>query len=130
LSVDEQLTGVERLRDGIGGDLLRVALPSELDEETRALVERLVEMAERLSIRCAQLQHALDSRIVIEQAKGVLAMRLQTTPDQAFAVLRHVARSNRCPIHDVARQVVETRDLPPPFARGGADAITLFAGRS
>lgn len=54
----------------------------------------------------SQLQHALDSRIVIEQAKGVLAERHGTTPDDAFHALRKHARSTSSRLHDVAGQVV------------------------
>jgi AmiR/NasT family two-component response regulator len=39
-----------------------------------------------------QLQVALNSRVIIEQAKGVLAQRLRVTPDEAFVTLRHYAR--------------------------------------
>ena len=53
-----------------------------------------------------QLQLALDSRIVIEQAKGVLCERLHVTPDVAFNLLRAYARSNRRPLRNVAQQVL------------------------
>lgn len=53
-----------------------------------------------------QLQHALDSRIIIEQAKGVLAGRTGMAPDAGFEFLRAYARSNRIKLHDVARGVV------------------------
>lgn len=42
--------------------------------------------------RSAQLQHALDRRILIEQAKGLLAERHAIEPTEAFAVLRRHAR--------------------------------------
>ena len=53
-----------------------------------------------------QLQHALDSRIVIEQAKGVVAERAGIGPDEAFQKLRHYARSHNLRLHEVARGVV------------------------
>lgn len=56
-----------------------------------------------------QLQTALDSRVLIEQAKGVLAERLQVPVDRAFAMLRgHARRTNRKLAH-TAREVVEGR---------------------
>ena len=58
--------------------------------------------------RTIQLQIALDSRIVIEQAKGVLAERHRITPDEAFARLRRAARSRRAKLHEVASEVVLT----------------------
>lgn len=53
-----------------------------------------------------QLQTALDSRIQIEQAKGVLAHTHRIDMEQAFAVLRRYARAHSEPIATVARRVV------------------------
>ena len=53
-----------------------------------------------------QLQNALNTRIVIEQAKGVLAERLATSVEQAFALLRQYARSHNQRLADVAQGVV------------------------
>lgn len=62
-----------------------------------------------------QLQNALDSRIVIEQAKGILAERSRTSPEEAFAVLRRHARSSGVRLHQVAQDVVDARlDLTVP----------------
>jgi GAF domain-containing protein len=54
-----------------------------------------------------QLQAALTSRIIIEQAKGVLAERGHIGPDQAFARLRAHARATRTRVTDLARGVVD-----------------------
>ncbi|MEV0441959.1 GAF and ANTAR domain-containing protein [Streptomyces spectabilis] len=56
-----------------------------------------------------QLQHALSSRLVIEQAKGVLAARRALTMDESFALLRGYARSHQRKLAGVARDVVEGR---------------------
>lgn len=53
-----------------------------------------------------QLQHALDTRVVIEQAKGVLVARHQFTPDRAFERIRRYARSNNLTVVSVADDVV------------------------
>lgn len=53
----------------------------------------------------AQLQTALDSRVVLEQAKGVLAQRGGLEMDEAFAVLRGYARDHNLPLTEVARSV-------------------------
>ncbi|ATL29213.1 ANTAR domain-containing response regulator [Streptomyces formicae] len=60
----------------------------------------------------AQLERALSSRVIIEQAKGVLATRRRLTMDEAFAVLRGYARSRRRQLNEVAREVVEGRADP------------------
>jgi GAF domain-containing protein len=65
---------------------------------------RLLSESERVN---AQLQHALNSRIVIEQAKGILAERHGVDPAAAFEQLRTYARGHNTKIHDVARAVVE-----------------------
>jgi GAF domain-containing protein len=54
-----------------------------------------------------QLQHALDSRVVIEQAKGVLAGQHGLDTELAFELLRRHARNRGRKLHDVAREVVE-----------------------
>ncbi|HEY0258574.1 MAG TPA: GAF and ANTAR domain-containing protein [Lacisediminihabitans sp.] len=54
-----------------------------------------------------QLQHALDSRVVIEQAKGVIAQMNDVDMDEAFRLLRGHARSNNLNLRDVADEVVK-----------------------
>ncbi len=57
--------------------------------------------------RAEQLQYALDNRLPIEQAKGVLAERYQIDIDSAFELLRSFCRNNNMKIHDVARTLIE-----------------------
>ena len=52
-----------------------------------------------------QLNAALSSRIVIEQAKGVIAERVDVTTEEAFRRLRRYARGNNLLLADVARDV-------------------------
>ena len=59
-----------------------------------------------------QLQTALNSRVVIEQAKGVLAQHGGLTMDQAFEQLRGYSRTNNLRLSEVARSLVEG-DLGP-----------------
>lgn len=54
-----------------------------------------------------QLQRALNSRIVIEQAKGVIAHTANVTIDEAFILLRSHARSHNRPLSETSREVVE-----------------------
>jgi GAF domain-containing protein len=54
-----------------------------------------------------QLNHALNSRIMIEQAKGVLAERAGLDMEQAFSRLRNHARSHNLRLVDVAQQVID-----------------------
>lgn len=66
---------------------------------------------ENLRRTADQLQHALDSRIVIEQAKGMIAQQRDVDVEEAFRLLRHYARSHSAKIHDVAHAVVRRRLL-------------------
>jgi AmiR/NasT family two-component response regulator len=76
-------------------------------DDASVVVGRLISATSVAHGRQAQLQHALDSRIVLEQAKGILAERLQISVDEAFTILRRVARSHRVKLHAAARAVVE-----------------------
>jgi GAF domain-containing protein len=53
-----------------------------------------------------QLEHALNSRIVIEQAKGMVAERTGASLEEAFKTLRDHARSHNLRLADVAHDVV------------------------
>jgi hypothetical protein len=76
------------------------------------LQERNVRRAETLA---EQLQAALNSRVVIEQAKGKLAERTGLDMNQAFTLLRQHARDTNERLTDVARYVIDspTADFPP-----------------
>ena len=67
------------------------------------LQERTVKQRTDLSV---QLESALNSRIVIEQAKGVVAERLKVDMEEAFGLLRKHARRQRLPLSVVASNIV------------------------
>ena len=79
------------------------------DEREQRLEGLVVALAEAN----AQLQRALDSRIVVEQAKGVLAERFGLEIPDAFELLRRSARNNRMRLHALATLVVESEQTPP-----------------
>jgi GAF domain-containing protein len=90
------------------------------DIETSAIsafttvISALLKVAARAGLAEAtakQLQFALDHRILIEQAKGILMERDAIDAVAAFERLRAVARSNRLKLADVARSLVEGRPL-------------------
>jgi GAF domain-containing protein len=73
----------------------------------------------RSAMMAEQLQHALNSRIVIEQAKGVLAERNGVDMDAAFAALRRYARNHNRKLSELAMDVV----------RGQIDPTAVQIGR-
>lgn len=95
---------------------LGAAPPAPADQATAmaivgiAAVVRAVDTARRAEqVRADQLQYALTSRIVVEQAKGMLAEQGQVTPDEAFNVLRAHCRRTNQRVQAVAGDVVARR---------------------
>lgn len=118
-----------RLREErLGALSLLSAAPGPFDSDAVALGQALADAATigivhqralaRQEVIAEQLQLALNSRIVIEQAKGFLAERLGIGVEDAFNVLRRYARDNNQKLTEVAAQVVEDRlDIGDPGAR-------------
>ncbi|MBD0323592.1 MAG: ANTAR domain-containing protein, partial [Aldersonia sp.] len=67
--------------------------------------ERAIRRGEALT---EQLQGALNSRVVIEQAKGAVAQARGVSVDDAFASIRSFARSHNRRLIDVAHAIVAT----------------------
>lgn len=74
------------------------------------LQQQAIRRGEELS---QQLQGALDSRIVIEQAKGALAQIHGVTPDSAFEMMRSYCRWNGLRLGDVASAITQYPDTVP-----------------
>jgi GAF domain-containing protein len=104
--------------------------PGELDDDAMHAAEVLADLAttyiisadavERSTLLATQLQRALDSRVVIEQAKGVLSCAWGVGVDDAFEQLRSYARARRLRLRDAAGDVVEGRRTPEEI-RGAGD---------
>jgi GAF domain-containing protein len=88
------------------------------DVATIAIIqERIRHEAELIT---DQLQNALHSRIIIEQAKGALARAQGISTSKAFDVMRTTARSTRRRLHDIAGAIVD--DLDESESRSGSAA--------
>jgi ANTAR domain len=87
--------------------------------------------AERLAVTVAQLEHALASRVRVEQAIGVLAERHRLRPREAFDLLRKASRARGTRVTELAQDVVAStanpllllpdelsRTVPEPRQRG------------
>jgi GAF domain-containing protein len=95
---DQPFTGPEMEIAQAMAEMAAIGLIQE-----RALRER--------SLLTEQLQAALNSRVVIEQAKGMLAEYLTITVDDAFTLLRNHARNHNRKLSEVATDVVD-RKIP------------------
>jgi GAF domain-containing protein len=117
-----------RLRDQTIGSLnLFNERPEPLSADDQRVAQALADVAtigilqrrtvHRGAMVAEQLQHALNSRVTIEQAKGVLAERNRVSMEEAFDALRRHARNNNLKLTDVALAVV----------RGDVDPGTVTA---
>jgi len=115
-----------RLRDDVIGGLNMFSdRPMLLTDADLRLAQALADAAtigilqqravHRTSVLAEQLQMALNSRVSIEQAKGVIAERHNVPMDVAFEALRRHARDNNLKLHDVASGVV-SGDITPGLA--------------
>jgi GAF domain-containing protein len=102
--------------------------PGALDGDTLRIGQALADVAtvgllqqraiHRRDVLTEQLQTALNSRVLIEQAKGIVAERLQIDVHEAFILLRSSARDHNRRLSDLARAIVDgSEQIMPPTAR-------------
>lgn len=105
-----------RLRDEVIGAMnMFMHAPGRLDETGLQVAQALADVAtigllhernlRHQEVLAEQLQSALNSRIAIEQAKGVLAQRLGVDMGQAFSLLRDQARAQNRRLAELADAV-------------------------
>jgi GAF domain-containing protein len=89
--------------------------PRSFDPDTRAEAVALAAHA-AIALESAQteahLRSGLVTRTVIGQAEGILMERLRITADQAFGVLSRLSQHRNVKLRDVARNLVETGQIP------------------
>jgi hypothetical protein len=111
----EQVIGALNLfspAPGLDGADIRIA-QALADVATTAVLQHRAHL--KTDTVVVQLQTALNSRVLIEQAKGVLAERLSIDMDEAFSTLRAHARANNRKLSELARAVVAgTENLSIP----------------
>lgn len=64
-------------------------------------------IASHANVVAEQLQKALDSRVLIEQAKGAIAQANGTSMDESFAILRRYARNHNLTLHAVSQAITD-----------------------
>ncbi|MFU8842084.1 MAG: GAF and ANTAR domain-containing protein, partial [Nitriliruptoraceae bacterium] len=106
-----------RLRGAVLGAFnLFLTEPGGIDQAAEAVVQAMADVAtigllqqrelDRAHAVEGQLQRALQTRIGIEQAKGIISERVGVPMDAAFELLRGYSRGRNEKLHDVARDVV------------------------
>lgn len=93
-----------RVAPGALGDDELAAAQAMADVATVGILQQRAMQEARVLVE--QLQTALNSRIVLEQAKGVLAERAHVTMDDAFSMLRAYARSHNLRLLGVAESTI------------------------
>ncbi|WP_427167260.1 ANTAR domain-containing protein [Streptomyces sp. C1-1] len=116
-----------RLRDEVVGALnVFRAAPGPFDPAGTLVAQALADVAtisllqqrtaQRSSVLNEQLQSALNSRVLIEQAKGKLAERQGVDMEQAFTALRGYARAHNRRLSDLARAFIDDSEPLPGLA--------------
>ena len=106
-----------RLRGAVLGAFnLFLTEPGGIDHAAEAVVQAMADVAtigllqqrelDRAHAVEGQLQQALQSRIGIEQAKGIISERVGIPMDAAFGLLRGYSRNHNQKLHDAARDIV------------------------
>jgi GAF domain-containing protein len=107
-----------RLRNEVIGALNVFSMsPTPLDEADRMVAQSLADIAtigilqqralNDARVVTSQLEAALESRVAIEQAKGIVAERRGVTIDVAFTLLRSYARTNNRMLQQIALDIID-----------------------
>lgn len=101
--------------------------PDAFDSEDVAVARALAQVAAAVLVSrretgqarllAQQLQYALDSRVVIEQAKGVVATAAHLTMEEAFNLIRATARSTNTRLADLAARIADGELTTDQLAR-------------
>jgi GAF domain-containing protein len=125
--LDAGYAAIHALPLGVNGEVVGSLLvartePRPLDDDELEAARAMAALASvGLSLHrseevAAQLQHALDARVAVEQAKGVVSATLQLPVSDAFQVLRQYARDRNLKLIDLASSVVDGEVRPEELA--------------
>jgi transcriptional regulator with GAF, ATPase, and Fis domain len=115
IDVDEQVSGALNIY---------ARRPDAFDADSRSAATRFAPYAsvatgnlyayQSARDMAANLQNALESRAVIDQAKGILIERYKVTPDAAFQLLARVSMTTNRKLRDIADDLVRTGEFRVP----------------
>ncbi|MEU7754879.1 ANTAR domain-containing protein [Micromonospora sp. NPDC049171] len=98
--------------------------PNAFDDEAVAIAQTFAGFAavglanahlyETPATLAGHMQKAMESRAVIEQAKGIIMGERRCTPEQAFAILSKLSQDSNRKVRDVASTLVENAHHPQP----------------
>ncbi|MGY1705309.1 ANTAR domain-containing protein [Geodermatophilus sp. SYSU D00697] len=136
LAVPLVLTGEEQVAGSLNVYARR---PNAFDEVSRAVATGFapyaavaagtVQAYRGARTTADNLQIALESRAVIEQAKGILIERHKLTPDQAFDALSTISMNKNVKVRDIAEHLVLTGELPLVRTRSSQSAYRAIQER-
>jgi transcriptional regulator with GAF, ATPase, and Fis domain len=117
-----------RLRDRVIGAMnLFCVAPTVLSRDDTELGQALADIAtigllQERAVResellAEQLQTALNTRVLIEQAKGVLSERAKLDVDGAFQLMRNASRRNHRPLREIAAAIIDGSVGPEQLQR-------------
>jgi AmiR/NasT family two-component response regulator len=101
---------------GVSAYLTKPIDDRELDAAIRLAAHRQREL-EALEAEAAQARQALADRKLVEQAKGILIEALTLSEPEAFRRIQRTARRRNLRLADVARQIIDQRDVLAPTTR-------------
>jgi AmiR/NasT family two-component response regulator len=118
--VDDPALVERSIATGVSAYLTKPIDDRELDAAIRLAAHRQREL-EALETEAAQARQALADRKLVEHAKGILIDALSLTEPEAFQRIQRTARQRNVRLADVARQIIDHRDLLAPPAREDDD---------
>jgi AmiR/NasT family two-component response regulator len=97
-----------------------IALLTFVGEQMGIAISRsvLADQNARLLEETQEMKRQLETRKVVERAKGILQMRHQLTEEQAYLRLRNESRRLRRPMRDLAEAIILAEDLTRKTAPG------------
>lgn len=111
LGIDDQQFVTAAAERGIAA-FVRPTSPEAVQSTIEVALRRHEETA-HLNKQVAQLQTALDRRVIIERAKGILMERYSLSDRDAFELLRSNARASNKTVVALADEVADGLDLSP-----------------